>query len=143
MENNQTKMNTNTKKMKKSPSKNKIHSKLISPSKKKLKINKNNSSSNEDLDTNSKYNDDKLKKLNWNNLTINTSKQVSAAKENESIKKQSSERKKIETDLFEERIEKKKQRAVMYEKYLQRGGARNPGSKEVPIVRRFTFIYNN
>lgn len=136
-------MNTNTKKMKKSPSKNKIHSKLISPSKKKLKINKNNSSSNEDLDTNSKYNDDKLKKLNWNNLTINTSKQVSAAKENESIKKQSSERKKIETDLFEERIEKKKQRAVMYEKYLQRGGARNPGSKEVPIVRRFTFIYNN
>jgi len=136
-------MNTNTKKMKKSPSKNKIHSKLISPSKEKLKINKNNSSSNEDLDTNSKYNDDKLKKLNWNNLTIFTSKQVSAAKENESIKKQSSERKKIETDLFEERIEKKKQRAVMYEKYLQRGGARNPGSKEVPIVRRFTFIYNN
>lgn len=136
-------MNTNTKKMKKSPSKNKIHSKLISPSKEKLKINKNNSSSNEDLDTNSKYNDDKLKKLNWNNLTINTLKQISAAKENESIKKQSSERKKIETDLFEERIEKKKQRAVMYEKYLQRGGARNPGSKEVPIVRKFTFIYNN
>lgn len=127
--------------MKKSPNKNKIHSKLISPSKEKLKINKSNSSSNEDLD--SKYNDDKLKKLNWNNLTINTSKQVSAAKENESVKKQSSDRKKIEADLFEERIEKKKQRAVMYEKYLQRGGARNPGSKEIPTVRRFTFIHNN
>lgn len=129
--------------MKKSPNKNKIRSKLISPSKEKLKINKSNSSSNEDLDTNSKYNDDKLKKLNWNNLTINTSKQVSAVKENESTKKQSSDRKKIEADLFEERIEKKKQRAVMYEKYLQRGGARNPGSKEIPTVRRFTFIHNN
>lgn len=127
--------------MKKSPNKNKIHSKLISPSKEKLKVNKSNSSSNEDLD--SKYNDDKLKKLNWNNLTINTSKQVSAAKENESVKKQSSDRKKIEADLFEERIEKKKQRTAMYEKYLQRGGARNPGSKEIPTVRRFTFIHNN
>ncbi|XP_011267537.2 replication factor C subunit 1 isoform X2 [Camponotus floridanus] len=109
LEKSQTKMNTNTKKMKKSPKKNKIHLKLISPSKEKLKINKSNSSSNEDLDIN-----------------------ISAAKENESIKKQSSDRKKIEADLFEERIEKKKQRAVMYEKYLQRGGARNPGSKEIP-----------
>lgn len=131
--------------MKKSSSKNKIHlvKTIISPSKEKLKINKNNSSSNEDLDTNSKYNDDKIKKLNCNNLAINISKQVLATKENESIKKQLPDKKKIETDLFEERIEKKKQRATMYEKYLQRGGARNPGSKEIPTVRRFTFIYNN
>lgn len=136
-------MNTNNKKMKKSPSKNKIHSKtIVSPSKKKLKINKDNSSFNEDLDTNSKYNDDKIKKLNYDNLAINISKQVPGAKENKSIKKQSSDKKKTEMDLFEERIEQKKQRATMYEKYLQRGGARNPGSKEIPIVRRFTFIYN-
>lgn len=134
---------TKTKEKKKSPSKNNVHSKMIiSPSKEKLKIEKD--SSNEDLDTNSKYSDGKLKKLNLNNLAINISRPVSAAKENESIKQQSSDRKKAKTvDLFEERIEKKKQRSLMYEKYLQRGGARNPGSKEIPTVRRFTFIYNN
>ncbi|XP_018403558.1 PREDICTED: replication factor C subunit 1 isoform X2 [Cyphomyrmex costatus] len=41
--------------------------------------------------------------------------------------------KKMEENLFEDRKEMKKQRALMYEKYLQRGGARNPGSKEIPI----------
>jgi len=47
-------------------------------------------------------------------------------------------RKKVKTvDLFEERVEKKKQCAIMYEKYLQRGGARNPGSKEIPTVRDY------
>ncbi|XP_043285853.1 replication factor C subunit 1 [Venturia canescens] len=35
-------------------------------------------------------------------------------------------------DVYEERIEKKKQRAVLYNNYLQRGGARNPGSKPIP-----------
>ncbi|EFN60580.1 Replication factor C subunit 1 [Camponotus floridanus] len=69
---------------------------------------------------------------NSSNLKNSEATIKTAAKENESIKKQSSDRKKIEADLFEERIEKKKQRAVMYEKYLQRGGARNPGSKEIP-----------
>ncbi|CAL1677655.1 unnamed protein product [Lasius platythorax] len=95
---------TKTKEKKKSSSKNNVHSKMIiSPSKEKLKIEKD--SSNEDLDTN----------------------------KNESIKQQSPDRKKAKTvDLFEERIEKKKQRSLMYEKYLQRGGARNPGSKEIP-----------
>ncbi|XP_072757331.1 replication factor C subunit 1 isoform X2 [Anoplolepis gracilipes] len=97
---------TKTKEVKKSPNKNNVHSKMIiSSPKKKLKIKKDNSSSNEDLDTS----------------------------KNESIQKQSPDKKKAKTvDLFEERIEKKKQRAIMYEKYLQRGGARNPGSKEIP-----------
>ncbi|XP_050464112.1 replication factor C subunit 1 isoform X1 [Cataglyphis hispanica] len=122
-----------TKEMKKSPNKNNIHSKMISlSSKEKLKMQRDNSSSNEDLDTKSKCSDDESKKLNFNNLAINISR--SAAKENEEIKKQSPDRKKAKMlDLFEERIEKKKQRAAMYEKYLQRGGARNPGSKEIPI----------
>ena len=35
-------------------------------------------------------------------------------------------------DMFEEIIEKKKQRAALYQQFLQRGGARNPGSKEIP-----------
>ncbi|XP_012236348.1 replication factor C subunit 1 [Bombus impatiens] len=42
--------------------------------------------------------------------------------------------KKIDTsDVYEEKIEKKKQNAAMYQQYLQRGGARNPGSKEIPV----------
>lgn len=35
-------------------------------------------------------------------------------------------------DMFEEIIEKKKQTAALYQQFLQRGGARNPGSKEIP-----------
>ncbi|XP_070166241.1 replication factor C subunit 1 isoform X2 [Polyergus mexicanus] len=132
LKNNKTNM-TKIKEMKKSPSKNNVHSKMITlPSKEKLKMKKDSSSSNEDLDNN-KYSDDKSKKLNLNNLTINISRPVSATKEN-GIKKQSPDKKKAKmVDLFEERIEKKKQRTAMYEKYLQRGGARNPGSKEIPI----------
>lgn len=66
-----------------------------------------------------------------NNLTS-----ISAEKDKD-IKKSSSKRKAkiMEENLFEERKETKKQRAIMYEKYLQRGGARNPGSKEIPTVR--------
>lgn len=44
--------------------------------------------------------------------------------------------KKVEAaDVIEEHIEKKKQRNILYNSYLQRGGARNPGSKPVPEVR--------
>ncbi|CAK9807284.1 Replication factor C subunit 1 [Anthophora plagiata] len=35
-------------------------------------------------------------------------------------------------DIYEERIGKRKQNAAMYQQYLQRGGARNPGSKQIP-----------
>lgn len=38
------------------------------------------------------------------------------------------------SDEYEERIQMKKQNSILYQKYLQRGGARNPGSKEVPQV---------
>src|SRR5436190_16544462 len=128
--------------MKKSPIKSNVHSKIVTPpSKEKLKKKNDSFSSNEDLDTSSKYNDNTSKKLNFNNLMINISKSISGTKENTSTEKQSPDKKKGKTvDVFEERIEKKKQRALMYEKYLQRGGARNPGSKEIPIVR--AFIYN-
>ncbi|XP_076646066.1 germ line transcription factor 1 isoform X2 [Halictus rubicundus] len=41
--------------------------------------------------------------------------------------------KKVEvSDKYEERAEKRKQSSAMYQQYLQRGGARNPGSKEIP-----------
>ncbi|NP_001135428.1 germ line transcription factor 1 [Nasonia vitripennis] len=35
-------------------------------------------------------------------------------------------------DIIEEKIEKKKQHVMLYQNYLNRGGARNPGSKEIP-----------
>lgn len=35
-------------------------------------------------------------------------------------------------DPYEENINKKKQHAAAYQQYLHRGGARNPGSKEIP-----------
>lgn len=38
------------------------------------------------------------------------------------------------SDIYEEIIAKKKQSATMYQQYLQRGGARNPGSKKIPVV---------
>lgn len=38
-----------------------------------------------------------------------------------------------EFDFLEERIVKKKQHAASYQSYLSRGGARNPGSKEIPV----------
>lgn len=43
-------------------------------------------------------------------------------------------------DVYEERIEKKKQHTAMYQQYLHRGGARNPGSKEIPVVRDELYI---
>lgn len=36
------------------------------------------------------------------------------------------------SDEYEEGIQRKKNSSALYQKYLQRGGARNPGSKEVP-----------
>ncbi|KAF7991816.1 hypothetical protein HCN44_010617 [Aphidius gifuensis] len=36
-------------------------------------------------------------------------------------------------DFLEDRIIKKKQHAASYQSYLSRGGARNPGSKEIPV----------
>ena len=38
-----------------------------------------------------------------------------------------------EKDAYEERVEKRKHHAAVYMQYLQRGGARNPGSKEIPV----------
>ncbi|XP_076663268.1 germ line transcription factor 1 [Andrena cerasifolii] len=48
-------------------------------------------------------------------------------------KKKGSPKKTEAQDVFEERIEKKKQHIAMYQQYLHRGGARNPGSKEIPV----------
>ncbi|RLU25150.1 hypothetical protein DMN91_003242 [Ooceraea biroi] len=112
---------------------NKAHSNIVtrSPLKRKLEEEeKGSSSSNDNLDRNIKYNN-ASKRSKSKNLEI-TSK-VSTSKEARDAKRRSPDRKKAKTvDLFEERVEKKKQRSAMYEKYLQRGGARNPGSKEIP-----------
>lgn len=78
------------------------------------------------------------KKSHCTNLEITST--ACASKEDEDTDKRLHGKRDTKTvDLFEERVEKKKQRAVMYEKYLQRGGARNPGSKEIPAVRKFVF----
>lgn len=45
-----------------------------------------------------------------------------------------------EKDVYEERIEKRKHHAAVYMQYLQRGGARNPGSKEIPVVCNKHYI---
>lgn len=126
--------------MKKSPSKNNVYSKVVTSSSPKRKLQKEKKdSSNGDLDISDEYDGRTSKKLkldNPNNISMSTS----ASEEDKGTGKSLS-RKKVEMDVFEERIEKKKQRAILYEKYLQRGGARNPGSKEIPTVRNFT--YNN
>lgn len=44
-------------------------------------------------------------------------------------------------DLIEEKIEQKKQRLNLFKNYLNRGGARNPGSKEVP--KRSDLCFTN
>lgn len=125
--------------VKKSPSKNNVHSKVVtsSPLKKKLQKEKKDSS-NESLNISDKY-DDKISKRSNFNLRNNS---TSASEEDKDTQTGKSSNKKAEIDLFNERIEKKKQRAILYEKYLQRGGARNPGSKEIPTVRNFTCNNN-
>ncbi|XP_020279206.1 replication factor C subunit 1 isoform X2 [Pseudomyrmex gracilis] len=92
-----------------------------SPKKRKLQSEKKNSSSpNKDFDTCNH----KLKK---SKLNISTSDSATDDKE---AKKTSG--KNATVDLIEEKIKKKKNHSLMYEKYLQRGGARNPGSKQIP-----------
>ncbi|XP_012535848.1 replication factor C subunit 1 [Monomorium pharaonis] len=113
-----------TEEVRKSPSKHNACSKIVTSSSKKLQK-AIKSSTNGDLDISDEYNESS-KQLNFDNSTS-----TSASEEDKNTERSS--RKKAKTmDLFEERIEKKKQRAIMYEKYLQRGGARNPGSKEIP-----------
>ena len=55
-------------------------------------------------------------------------------------KKKGSPKKTEAEDIFEKRIEKKKQHTAMYQQYLHRGGARNPGSKEIPVVREELYL---
>lgn len=116
--------NTSPKDSEKKRNKTVKHTKDIEKSKKSSKSNETD-----------KY-DASSKKSKFTNLEI-----TSVSKETKDAQNQSVGRKRAKTeDLFEERTEKKKQRAVMYEKYLQRGGARNPGSKEIPIVRNLICI---
>lgn len=129
----------------KSPYKNSnTHSETItkSPSKQKLQNKKKDSpNSNEDLDTNDKRTVITSKKLNFTSM-LTTPISPSTSKDENSEKQSPNKRKAKEVDLFEERGEKKKQRALQYEKYLQRGGARNPGSKTIPTVRIYIYLHN-
>lgn len=114
--------------------KNNTHAVVItSPRKRKLqKEEKDTSTLDRSLDIDSNKHDNISKKL-----------ESEYAPKRKNIEKQSPKTKKAKTvdlDLFEGREEKKKQRAISYEKYLQRGGARNPGSKEIPNVRVYIYM---
>ncbi|KAH0568972.1 hypothetical protein KQX54_021671 [Cotesia glomerata] len=76
---------------------------------------------------------------------IKLSEDVKTEKEKSKVKDKNSSHSKLEVevdkkkkqkndadDVYEENIAKKKQHAVAYQQYLHRGGARNPGSKEIP-----------
>lgn len=126
----------------KSTKDNKARSNVVtkSPLKRKFDEEEDSSSFNKDLQRNDKYTS---KKSRHKNLEV-TSVSVSTSKKAKDTEEQSPDRKKAKTvDLFEERIEKKKQRALMYEKYLQRGGARNAGSKEIPVVRKLVYYFTS
>lgn len=132
-----------TKEMKSPNKDSNMHSKTTtsSPPKQKLQNEKKHGfSSDEDFDTSNKHTDNASEKLDFKNV-LSPSASTSTSKDVSNGRK-SLNRKKVEADLFEERAEKKKQRAILYEKYLQRGGARNPGSKTIPTVRVYTFVYN-
>ncbi|XP_071562880.1 replication factor C subunit 1 isoform X1 [Temnothorax nylanderi] len=101
--------------VKMSPSKSNTHSKVITCSPPRQKEKKGSINGNLDI----------------SDKQLNNSTSTSVSEEDQDTGKSQS-RKKAKMDLFDERVEKKKQRAIMYEKYLQRGGARNPGSKEIP-----------
>lgn len=94
--------------------------------------NKKHSNSNTNEDT--QYEDSE-----YNNKSKNI-KQLSSSKtgiskmevEHKDPKTEVSPKKTEGLDIYEERIEKKKHSSAMYQQYLQRGGARHPGSKKVP-----------
>nr|XP_012147257.1 PREDICTED: replication factor C subunit 1 isoform X2 [Megachile rotundata] len=108
-------------KKKKTPEKNKKQSK---PKTKKHSSN----SSNEDIKHTVPESSNKSKHTKRPKSTSPISKM-----EVEHIEKKVSPKKKEVHDVYEERVEKRKQHAQMYQQYLQRGGARNPGSKEIPV----------
>ncbi|XP_076289848.1 germ line transcription factor 1 isoform X2 [Lasioglossum baleicum] len=111
---------------------------------------KNKSEVKKDIELNKKKHEGKTKKHSNNSTSDDTeqkdsklngkskhAKNTSKAKsstyklEIEQPKKKSP--KKVEvSDEYEKRADKRKQGSAMYQKYLQRGGARNPGSKEIP-----------
>lgn len=127
--------------MKRSPSKhNNARSKnsSVSPSKRKSHKKKNSSSnSNNDPSISNDHTDQEL-----DFKSVANRLECASTSKTKDIEQKSPKKAKT-VDLFEERVEKKKQRAFMYEKYLQRGGARNPGSKEIPIVSVYIFISFN
>lgn len=122
---------TEIKKMKRSTKNNSTYSEVveISPVKHKLQKDKKSiSSTNEELS-------DKRVSNTSEKSNYKPSASASTSKNEETRERLADKRKAKEVELFEERIENKKQRAILYEKYLQRGGARNPGSKEIPTVK--------
>ncbi|CAL7935102.1 unnamed protein product [Xylocopa violacea] len=89
-----------------------------------------NSSSSEDIEHHGAKQSSKSKCV---TRRSKTSKSISKMEIEHKEKNEVSPKKTEASDIYEERIEKRKQSAAMYQQYLQRGGARNPGSKEIPV----------
>ncbi|CAK9821609.1 Replication factor C subunit 1 [Anthophora retusa] len=88
---------------------------------------RSNSSSNEDAQQEDHRYSNKRKKRSSKNAAGISKMEV------EHREKKVSPKKAEVSDIYEERIGKRKQNAAMYQQYLQRGGARNPGSKQIPL----------
>ncbi|XP_066583927.1 replication factor C subunit 1 [Prorops nasuta] len=87
-------------------------------------------SANQDSSTSSSIDKSPAKKL----LNSKRGSKISSKLEieDQKVKKLSPTKSNDQLDPYDERILKKKQRAVAYQQYLHRGGARNPGSKPIP-----------
>ncbi|XP_043793318.1 replication factor C subunit 1 [Apis laboriosa] len=91
--------------------------------------------------TNQEKNNEKIYKLKSKKHSNNSNSSKSSSEdiehensEHNKIQHKKTSSKKMDTsDIYEEIIAKKKQSATMYQQYLQRGGARNPGSKKIPV----------
>lgn len=100
------------------PSPEKIKSKKENPDEKKMKETKSPKKENEtDI------------KVGVKRKSTKTSSKLDVDKTAKGTKKAKLD---VSNDMFEEIIEKKKQSAALYQQFLHRGGARNPGSKEIP-----------
>ncbi|XP_033322523.2 germ line transcription factor 1 [Megalopta genalis] len=105
------------------------------------KIEENSTIQKSNTDLRNKNHIDKAKK--HSNVGINDSKLDDKSKHAKNTSKakssvyeleieQSKKKSPKNLDEYEKRAEKRKQSSALYQQYLQRGGARNPGSKEIP-----------
>ncbi|XP_076625612.1 germ line transcription factor 1 [Colletes latitarsis] len=139
---------TKNEEKKKTPPKNKINDEKITPVKNKHNVKEKKTPEKSDLEQKDESHVSKNKKSSNDSTSedmehadseasnkFKSKKRRSTSKmevEYKELKRKVSPKKSEASDIYEERLEKKKQNVAMYQQYLQRGGARHPGSKEIP-----------